>query len=245
METVFMISMLFITIMILILFIKSFLPPKTDENTMIPLSMEQKRSDMELVYSAINDAINKSLYYYVSKDITFSSSSKVKTCIRGHYRDLISCLIRPDVTFEDDGKVEIFLNYFINRVYMIYVSETSMYVKNLLYKYYSGFSPETYFTKTKKDVPISLYFVSEYVRNNLLYRFNENEIIQAELYNQMQYNNEDVDKMTDKLHDYDMSCVYKLSLNIYNLNGTHENTKTIKREVKSNELSSKNNEQSK
>ena len=236
---------LFIFVIIAI-FAKDFIPPKNNENMMIPLSPEQKKIEMTMVYDSINEAINKSLYNYVIRDITFGENSKVNLFISGHYRDLISYLLRPDVTFDDNGEEKSFLNYFINRVYILYISETSPYVKNLLFKYYSGFSPDTYFTRTKKNKPSALFFVSEYVKNDLLKRFNENEIIQAEYYNRMQNNNENVDKMTGWLKDYDMKCVCKLSLNIYNVNGITENisySNKTKNEV-NNELSSKHNEQS-
>lgn len=243
MEMTFMIFMIIMSFILLYIGLKPLFSPKPDE-MMIPLSPEQKKSDMSMVYEAIDEAINKSLSIYVSKDIQFSENSKVKMFVSGHYRDLISYLLRPDVTFEDNGIVTPFLNYFVNRVYMIYISETSNFVKSLLFKYYSGFSTDNYFTKTKKDKPSSLFFVSEYVKNDLLKRFNENEIAQAEFYNRMQNNKESADKMTEWLNEYDMKHICKLSLNIYNVYEKREKDFSSNREVK-NELSAKHNEQSK
>lgn len=243
MEMSFMIFMIIISFILLYIGLKPLFDPKPDE-MMIPLSPEQKKSDMSMVYEAIDEAINKSLSIYVSKDIQFSENSKVKMFVSGHYRDLISYLLRPDVTFDDNGTVTPFLNYFVNRVYMIYISETSEFVKSLLFKYYSGFSTDTYFTRTKKDKPSPLFFVSEYVKNDLLKRFNENEIAQAEFYNRMQNNKESADKMTEWLNEYDMKHICKLSLNIYNVYEKREKDFSLNREVK-NELSAKHNEQSK
>lgn len=243
MEMTFMIFMIIISFILLYIGLKPLFGPKPDE-MMIPLSPEQKKSDMSMVYEAIDEAINKSLSIYVSKDIQFSENSKVKMFVSGHYRDLISYLLRPDVTFDDNGSVTPFLNYFVNRVYMIYISETSEFVKSLMFKYYSGFSTDTYFTRTKKDKPSPLFFVSEYVKNDLLKRFNENEIAQAEFYNRMQNNKESADKMTEWLSEYDMKHICKLSLNIYNVYEKREKDFSSNREVK-NELSAKHNEQSK
>lgn len=240
MEMTFMIFMIIVSFILLYIGLKPLFGSNHNE-MMIPLSPEQKKSDMSMVYEAIDEAINKSLAIYVSKDIQFSENSKVKMFVSGHYRDLISFLLRPDVTFDDNGTVTPFLNYFVNRVYMIYISETSEFVKSLMFKYYSGFSTDTYFTRTKKDRPSPLFFVSEYVKNDLLKRFNENEIAQAEFYNRMQNNNESADKMTEWLNDYDMKCVCKLSLNIYNV---YEKQILTNREVK-NELPTKHNEQGK
>lgn len=243
MEMTFMIFMIIVSFILLYIGLRPLFGSNHNE-MMIPLSPEQKKSDMSMVYEAIDEAINKSLSIYVSKDIQFSENSKVKMFVSGHYRDLISFLLRPDVTFDDNGTVTPFLNYFVNRVYMIYISETSEFVKSLMFKYYSGFSTETYFTRTKKDKPSPLFFVSEYVKNDLLKRFNENEIAQAEFYNRMQNNNESADKMTEWLNDYDMKCVCKLSLNIYNVYEKQEKQILTNREVK-NELPTKHNEQGK
>lgn len=233
-----------------------YLQSKKPEIPMIPLSPDQKRDDMELVCQSINESINKTMCGFLSKDITFSENSKVGNLFKGHYRNFISYLLRPDVTFLDNGEEKPFITYFISKVYMTYISETSQTVKSLLFKYYSGFSPINYFTRTKKSQPSALNFITEYTTNFLWNKFYENENAQQELYERLQNTNEDANKLTEWLNDYDMEQICKITLNTYNITGAGNTKKIIqqqaptqspKKETKevNNEFSFKFNEQGK
>lgn len=211
----------------------------------LPLTPDQKKSDMDLVCSALDEAFNRTLFDFASKDIYFSENSKVQMCVRGRYRDLIGYLLRPDITFEDQGIIQPVLTYFVSKVYVVYISETSTFIKNLLFKYYSGFSSSNYFTKKKKERPSALHFITRYVTAKLWQRYYENEKRIAELYVRLQNNEVDTSKFTDWLNDYDTECICKLSLNIYDFYREPEKLKQNNINEVNNELSSKLNEQSK
>lgn len=246
---IFIILLVFSMFLNIYLYFKTKTPPP-----MIPLSPDQKREDMELIRQSIDESINKTLYGFLSKDTVFSKNSKVGVLYQGRYRNLISYLLRPDITFEDDGEEKPFVTYFIGKVYMTYISETSQYVKSLLFKYYSGFSTNNYFTRTKKTKPSALNFITGYVNNFLWNKFYENEKTQQELYERLQNTHEDANKLTDWLNDYDMEQICKITLNTYDISGngidksqTPAPTQSPKKETKevNNEFSFKFNEQGK
>ena len=105
--------------------------------------IDQANIDFEkgLIRSAIDHALMRALYYYGTIDIKFSETSPVKNFYKGHYRDLITYLLRQDVLIEneDDGKITRtpFFNIFVNKVYLHYVSETPPAIKRLFFKYFS------------------------------------------------------------------------------------------------------------
>lgn len=213
---------------------------------------------MRLVCDAIHTAIMKTLHYYLSKDIVFSSTSPVSKLISGKYRDLISFLVRSDVTIDDmdeEGNTisKPFSYYFINKVYLTYISETSDYVKSLLFKYYSGYTIDDY-PERKKIPPSALSFIVEYINTFLWLRYDENERKQEEIYEMLQSGVEVADDLRNTLARYDSECVRKILLNIYNIADdtlSIEKSKTqkvdintIQREVK-NEFSANFNEQGK
>ena len=244
----------FIMVSLFIVFcvLKNFLPSYQDK--MIPqLSPEQEMSDMMLIKNTLNRYIMRILFEFASKDITFSkdSSSSAQIYSKGHYRELIKYLLRPDVLFDDNDNTTSFFTYFVSRVYIDYISETSSYIKSLLFKYHSGFTSHDYFTKTKKDIPSALPFITDYVKQELWKRFYENEAKSTDLFNQLQNSNEDAGKLTEWLNNYDAECICKLALNIYDSNsGIQDNVVSTKKsklnnEVIKNELPSKLNEQSK
>lgn len=190
---------------------------------MAPLSPQEKASDMELVTDAIHTAIMKTLYYYLTKDINFSEKSPIKMLLRGKYRDLITFLLRNDVFIEDidengETVTRTLFYYFINKVYLIYISETSAHVKSLLFKYFSGYSIDEYHQK-KKGPPSALGFIVDYTNTFLWMRFDENERIQEEIYSLSQQTNSPsvADDLRDKLNNYDAECLRKITLNTYNI----------------------------
>lgn len=187
-------------------------------STMItPITPESRKSDLTLVYDSIDRAIVKTLYEFSSKDHHFSNDCPVKACIYGHYRDLISYLLRPDIvldsTINDDGKVSFFETFVIN-VYYRYISETSESIKNLFFKYNSGYTMETYMNKSK--IPPSVQpFIIEYTRNYLWCRYEENVNNEHELLQEAGNNSDNYVQLIQK---YDRDCLRKLSLNIYHIN---------------------------
>ena len=205
--------------------IKNFLfDSKKDFSGMIPITPETKESDMKLVYESMDKAIIKSMYFFVMKDFKFSDKCSVKQYNSEKYRDLINYLIRPDVYITEsiDGKSRdiSFFDYFFNKVYLFYISETSSNIKSLLFKYFSGKTIENY--NNPKSKPSALPFLVEYTKNFLYKKFYEIQSVESyclDVVNNNKLNASDYEKMMNK---YDHECIRKICLNIYTMNDIKE-----------------------
>jgi hypothetical protein len=190
---------------------------ESDKN-IIPIDPETKERDLSLVYEAIDNAINKTLYYYAIKDLNFSEKSKVKLYNSGHYRDLINYLIRDDIFFTEtmeDGTIKniSFFDCFFQKVYLHYVTETSKNIKSLFFKYYSGLSIEDYGNENAK--PSIIPFLVDYVKNYLLLKYDENEQIQSYYLDRLTNTKGTSEQYESWLSEYDMNVIRKICLNIY------------------------------
>ncbi len=190
------------------------------------ISPETKASDMTLVFESMERSVIKSLLYYVFKDIKFGDKSEVKQYYSGHYRDLISFLLNPRVSFSDevDGVIQYnsFLSVFIQRVYLLYLAETPESIKSLFFKYYSGYNIEEY-NKKNRSKPSVLSFISEYVNYYLMSRFEENKIAEAKCLNIVKSSdlkNSDSKRYKDLIDEYDNRCILNLNSHIYTIYGT-------------------------
>lgn len=192
---------------------------KPNNETQLPydptLSIESRRSDLSLVHLHMDRCIIKVLHEYLMKNHTFSDNSSVKFCSSGKYRDLIRYLLRADIFFdlEEDNRVT-FFETFIIKIYFMYISETSPGVKNLFYKYYSGYTIDDY---NNRDVlqPSVQPFMIEYVRSYLWCRLEEIEETEHKLLADAQDSGENYLSFINK---FDLDCSRKLSLNIYHMN---------------------------
>ena len=153
-----------------------FLKMNPPDAPSVPVTPESMESDMTLVNRAIDSAICKALYYYVERDMAFSKDSPVKQFLRGHFRDLISFLLRNDITIDENlSNKQIvqhsFFDVFIRMVYMTYTSETSNSIKKLFFKYYSGYTSTNYPNSKDKnpDKPSIIFYIMEYA-TKFLYR---------------------------------------------------------------------------
>lgn len=187
------------------------------------LSVESREKDLSLIDVYLNHSFLKVLQEYLAKDLEFSEESPVKKFISGRYCDLIQYLLRPDITFNfkfDDG-TEIkrsFFESFIEKVYLLFTAETPENIKNLILKYYSGYTIDTYFLK-KKPKPSILPFITESVRNKLWLRYTENETNTQYMLRitRSRNNGSDTDiNYQTIMSNYDAECVQKICLDIYN-----------------------------
>ena len=182
--------------------------------------IDQANIDFEkgLIRSAIDHALMRALYYYGTIDIKFSETSPVKNFYKGHYRDLVTYLLRQDVLIEneDDGKITRtpFFNIFVNKVYLHYVSETPPAIKRLFFKYFSGYSINTYFAE-KRGKPSEIPFITDYVQNFLWNQFDTIERDQRNILKHPDVISYNV-KFEEALNQYDYECLRKIYLNIYN-----------------------------
>ena len=228
-----MLSLITFTISIIILFIAMiiiFIKIKSMENflkstDMLPVSMsvESREKDICLIDLYLNRCFLKTLQEYLSKNLEFSENSPVQKYFSGKYCDLIQYLLRPDITFNfkfDDGSEETrsFFESFIEKVYLLFLAETPEKVKNIILKYFSGYTIETYFLK-QKSKPSILPFVTESIRNKLWLRYTENEkntqyMLQVV---RSQNNGSDTDiNYQSIISNYDAECIQKICLDIYN-----------------------------
>lgn len=192
---------------------------------MIPtsLSVESREKDLNLIDVYLNNSFLKVLQEYLSKDLDFSENSPVKKYISGRYCDLIQYLLRPDIKFKfkfDDGTevTRSFFETFIEKVYLLFLSETPERVKKIILKYYSGYTIDTYFLK-RKPKPSMLPFVTESIRNKLWLRYRENEANTQYMLQTTRSRNDGSDtdiNYQSIISNYDAECIQKICLDIYN-----------------------------
>lgn len=201
---------------------------KNDNEKTIKVTPEEKDSDMSLIYEALDLYILKELHNFSTKDFTFTDKSDVKGLYSGNYRMLIRCLLSPNqiINLNDGGDKEelrTLFHIFINKIYLNYISETSNNIKSLLFKYYSGYTKDDYFIedKKKKPKPSALPFITNYVRNYLWCRYEENEDSEQKILNSIRSGEKvlgGADSYEKAMEAYDKACCRKIALNIYHTN---------------------------
>lgn len=222
------ISLVFMLTMIISFVLKRILTSKNNnQSTTINVTPEEKESDMALIYEALDYYILKELHNFSTKDFNFTIDSDVASVYSGNYRSLIRCLLNPkqfiNLNEGIGGEPEhrSFFIIFINKIYLNYIAETSNNIKSLLFKYYSGYTKENYFIdKKKRDEPSALPFITNYVRNYLWCRYEENENAEQKLLDSI-HNGEKAlgaDSYELALKAYDNACCRKIALNIYHTN---------------------------
>ena len=188
------------------------------------ISLDTKTQDMDLVYNSLNRCFLKVLSEFSTRGYDFSSPEGQKF-FPGRYRDLITYLLRPDVKMPrelDNGDIEevTFFEFFIQKIYLMYISETPESIKRLLYKYYSGYTINNYFAK-KKPEPSCLFFINEYVRNKLWVRYSELETDAQKMLDDLRIdlpNTEDLATKYDQIiREYDRLKLREINLNIYHM----------------------------
>lgn len=195
-----------------------------------PIDQSSMEFEKGLIRSAINQALMRALYYYGTIDIKFSEKSPVKNYYKGHYRDLVTYLLRQDVLIENEDETGMvtftpFFNIFVNKVYLHYISETPNTIKRLFFKYFSGYSVNTYFGE-KRLKPSEIPHITEYVQNFLWTQFDMIERDQRNILRHPDVMSYEV-KFEEALTRYDYECLRKIYLNIYNDsrdNGTNVET---------------------
>lgn len=194
----------------------------------INLQYSQYENDMKLINAAIDRAIYITLSKYLNKTITFSNSSPTRTCVPGNYRLLIESLVHPAYTQTiptDNGDEERrFFLIFVEQVYLAYVSSTSSGIKDLLYKWYSGYNLEDYQLSlvSKKVKPSSLPYITDYVSYWILNKYTEVKAAESELFenaNNISDPNNTADAYSKLLEQYDRQSVSEIYLNIYHMYG--------------------------
>lgn len=210
-----------LAICIVILSFKRVKSYEKKPESIVPIDPDTKERDLSLVFEAIDNAITKTLYYYVIKDLKFSDKSKVSIYNSGHYRDLINYLIRDDIFFTEimeDGssKNVTFFDCFFQKVYLHYTSETSINIKSLFFKYYSGISIADLGKKGVK--PSIIPFLVDYTKNYLLLKYDENEQVQSYYLERLTSTKGTSEQYEAWLSDYDLQAIRKICLNIYHKN---------------------------
>jgi hypothetical protein len=92
-----------------------------------------------------------------------------------------------------------------------------------LFKYYSGYTKDDYFIddKKKKPKPSALPFITNYVRNYLWCRYEENEDSEQKILNSIRSGEKvlgGADSYEKAMEAYDKACCRKIALNIYHTN---------------------------
>lgn len=125
------------------------------------ISLEFLEENRKIINSYIERIFCETLYYFLNKDIKFDENSPVKLQTKFKYRNCIKNLMRPDIKIDGSS----FKSVFMQRIYLIFVSEVPKSIKDLIYSFNSGYDINNYWSK-KKKASISLYVFAEI--NNLL-----------------------------------------------------------------------------
>jgi len=206
---------------IIIKIIEKFTNKKQTQTTNI--TPEEKENDLSLIYESLDNCIMTELHKLTIKDFKFDDKCDIKLLTMNSYRNLIRCLLHPQQYIDAelmDGTVEkrVFFQIFINKVYLKYISETPSHIKSLVFKYYSGYTTNEYFMDKKvRPEPSALPFITNYVRNYLWCRFEENEESEQKILEMIRAG-EDVfgaDSYESAMKSYDIACCRKLASNIY------------------------------
>jgi hypothetical protein len=176
------------------------------------ISTETKKSDMGLVYDAIYRSFIKCFYNYINSDHTFDEKNSIKKYVnKFEYRDLVNCLLQPNVCVE---KNVTFFESFATNVYLVYVSETSKQVKNLFYKYYSGKTMFDY--DSKKSNPSILNFITEYTKSQIWEMYSENIKSEKKLFDDKNISTS-AGAYIEACGEYDKTKCNQIRLDFYNI----------------------------
>lgn len=183
------------------------------------MDINTKNSEMKIVDDAIRKALIKAYQFFINRSINFSNESPNKLYLAGKYRDLIRYLLRPEMTIEwydkDDSVSNIsFFKYFVQKVYLIYISETSEAIKSLLFKYHSGFDVVTY--TSDNENPTAIPYIIDFINNDLWLRFDNIEAVENKYLEQLNLSSGEPEEYKKWLADYDKVKVREICLNIYN-----------------------------
>lgn len=178
-------------------------------NTQInQISMEFLESNKDLVAKYIDKSFNETLFYYLNKDLTFDDNSVVKIQSKYKYRECIRNLMRPNVYYSNIT----FKNAFIQRVYLIFVSQTPSYIKDLIFTFDSGFTYDNYFDK--KKTPSIQPFVFDYIDKKINRSFLEITKLEEDMFKSTNVNSIEIDKMANIIDSKEYA---KLCSFIYNI----------------------------
>lgn len=163
----------------------------------------------------INKYYYETLFYYLNKDITFDDNSVVKIQAKYKYRDCIRNLMRPNVFY---GNL-VFKNTFIQRIYLLFVTQVPNDIKSLIYSYNSGYTIDNYWNK-KKEPSIQPY-VFDYINKKLNKTFLELTQEEEIAFRNANIGSEQIDKYMNEL---DSRKYANLCSIIYNINDISEDS---------------------
>lgn len=151
-----------------------------------PLTVDEMNNDITLINNALYKIFTNTLYTYLNMDIQCinpKTGENIQQHINKHdYRRLVETLYLGDSYIDKSGKEALSLKEaFINSVFIHYVSETSDNIKNLLYKYYSGYSVSNYYSKNKK--PSATDYITRYTVGRIGKMYIETLIVDKEIFN--------------------------------------------------------------
>lgn len=215
-------------------FIKKLFKPQELPN-FGPIDINILDSNRDLVSKYIDKSFNETLFYYLNKDLTFDDNSVVKIQSKYKYRECIRNLMRPNVYYSNIT----FKNAFIQRVYLLFVSQTPKYVKDLIFSFDSGFTYDNYFDKKKK--PSIQPFVFDYIDKKINKSFLEITKLEEDMFASTNVNSIEIDKMANVIDSKEYA---KLCSFIYNIDDEEienmeisnqpqkENPKSTEKEIK-------------
>lgn len=210
------------------------------------ISVESRNEDMKLFNSELDKIFYIVLYRFITNGIEFKNQDGVvfKTIGKMDYRKMLEAIycnetIETVKEYDDEGEVIaseplLLKNLVIESVYNNFVSKVSKSIKNLYYKYYSGYDTDTYFVE-KRGKPSMLPYIAEYINGKICLLYLELLANDQKIFNEIQQqstegNEGSSSKYTTALNNWSEKQFTNLSLIIYNIYGSKEDLPSILRD---------------
>ena len=210
------------------------------------ISVESRNEDMKLFNSELDKMFYIVLYRFITNGIEFKNQDGVvfKTIGKMDYRKMLEAIycnetIETVKEYDPEGKVMVsrpllLKNLVIESVYNNFISKVSKSIKNLYYKYYSGYDTDTYFVK-KRGKPSMLPYIAEYINGKICLLYLELLANDQKIFNEIQQqstegNEGSSSKYTTALNNWSEKQFTNLSLIIYNIYGSKEDLPSILRD---------------
>lgn len=231
------ILVVFIVILVLFMVLKNkivniFLKQGTDSTNPQEIDLNQILEYKNTVNYFIDKYYFETLFYYLNKEITFDENSTVKIQGKFKYRTCIRNLIRPNVYY---GNLP-FKNTFIQRVYLLFVTQVPESIKKLIYTFNSGYTIDNYWDKKRK--PTIQNYIFDYVNKKINKSFLEITKDEELAFKNTNIGSTEIDKYMNELDSKEYANLCSI---IYNINDISEGSvqTMAEQEEKTNEKESK------
>lgn len=207
--------------------------------TIVDMNIIQNNKDIVNYY--IDSSIYETLFYYLNKDLKFDENSVIKIQAKFKYRDCVRNLMRPNVFYSG----QLFKNIFIQRVYLLFISETPQYIKDLIFTFNSGYTYDNYYDKKKQ--PSIQPYVLNYIDRQIGRMFMDISGIEELAFRSNNLGSSEIDSIANELDskEYAKICSFIYNIKEEVIENKNSSEKLNKKENSENESLVKGNQSGK